>query len=321
MLRLFFRVRAFCVLIGAFLPATWRYRNVRQRLAFPSGIRLDERELRRFRHYYFGVTYLAAIMRSLRGRGRSHNEQDLFAQMAALACFFDDLTDHYASESALPPDAIADPETFGAIADRRGIALHLLQAIYQRLPAQNLPHFRAFMLRVFQTEISIEHPDDPKDLFDIHAEKGGCSVLLFRSLLNEPLGRHEENAWFQFGALVQLSDDIFDLWHDHQAGIHTPATQHAGCGAPEALATQFEQQALVARDAFLKTSFPAHRIETALGLQHILESITRVCLRHYLRLSRRHVRLPLEDRTLMVVDMQKLHNRLKVVGQWLYPIR
>lgn len=321
MLRFFFRVRAFCVLNGAFLLAAWRTRKIVQRFAFLPGAQLDTHEQRRFRHYYFGSTYLASLMCCLRGRRLSHNEQELFGYLAALACFFDDLTDKYPAPTASPITKTADPETFGAEADHRGIALHLLHGIHQRLPAQNLRHFNALMHRVFKTETAGHQPNNLTDLLSIHAEKGGCSVLLFRSLMDEPLTQPEENAWFQFGALIQLSDDIFDLWHDHQAGIQTPATQLARLNSVEGMVAQFERQVLIARKAFYQTPHPVHRIETTLGMQFILESITRVCLKHYHKLLRQHGALPLHNRTMMVVDMEKIHNRLKVVRQWLYPIR
>jgi hypothetical protein len=310
----FYRAYAVCSLLGAFATAAWRGRfYLPRQLALPEGVLLSARERSRLRHYYDGATYLSAMMNSLRGRRRSAGERFLFANLAALSCFFDDLADQHTY--------FADPDSFAAQADRRGIARHLSGRIEHILPADRQSFFRAYLLRVFQAEFNRPENPDPDTLRHLQAEKGGSSVLLFRSLLEEPCSKAEENAWFQFGALIQFSDDIFDLWHDRQRGHTTLALWYAERNMIAALAKAFEKQAYMTRHAFLQCPQPHQRICLTFGMQHILESITRVCLQHYLRLSYQYPQLPWHDRTSMVADMEKLSYRLKVVRQWLHPIQ
>ncbi len=61
-------------------------------------------------------------------------------------------------------------------------------------------------------------------LKEITWNKGGFALLLYRSALDIPIGEKEWEAIFQLGGLMQLHNDIFDLYRDLQEGIITLAT-------------------------------------------------------------------------------------------------
>lgn len=267
-------------------------------------------ERHRWRHYVYGTTYLAAVFTLLRGAGRTRAEERLFGQLAALAGYFDDLSDR---ETAL--NRQDNPEQYGRAVDPGGRALLLLETLYRTLPPEHLPQFKTFLHRVFHVETGGRQragTDLPlAELRRLSAEKGGCSVLLFRRLLSHPLPEREETALFEFGALIQLCDDIFDLWFDRQQGIATLATTLAGRGDLRQLREIFEDQVMTTARAFRQMPYPRRRVETALCAVHFLVAITRVCLRHYFDLQKKRGTLPLDDRRAMVVDMERWKNRLR----------
>lgn len=62
-------------------------------------------------------------------------------------------------------------------------------------------------------------------LKEITWDKGGNALLLYRSALKPPINQDEWNAIYQLGGLMQLHNDIFDLYRDLQEGIQTiPST-------------------------------------------------------------------------------------------------
>ncbi len=61
----------------------------------------------------------------------------------------------------------------------------------------------------------------PQQLRKITWDKGGFALLLYRSALNTPITAEEEKATYQLGGLMQLHNDIFDLFRDTQEGIVT----------------------------------------------------------------------------------------------------
>ncbi|MBL7797104.1 MAG: hypothetical protein JNJ90_11475 [Saprospiraceae bacterium] len=304
----------------------------------------------RRRHYFFGTMFLGAVFGRIRGRALDVAEMKRFANLAALAGYFDDLVEA-APPPAPPPagrgDAIPQtsakqvlhhhessvprlpsprgegpgvgPETYGRAADPSGLAIHLLQQAYTDVPAHHAEAFRENLLCVFQVETEGRQRKLPApteaEISRLTAEKGGCSVLLFRYLLADELSAAEHQAIFEFGHFMQLCDDIFDLWHDRQNGTATLVTVWTEQGDLGRLEACFEQQAARVGEAIRQIGISAGRRETAIQTVFFLVAVTRVCLRHYRCLQKKHGTLPLENRRQMVVDMARWKFQLQVVAE------
>ncbi|MDO8368338.1 MAG: hypothetical protein Q7T20_16170 [Saprospiraceae bacterium] len=327
MLHIYYLFCATFRLILAFSHAAWYFRwHASRVLDLPESMAIGADEKRRLKHYFFGTTYLAALMCCLRNNPLTRSEKLLFTKLSALSCSFDDLVDTFQLRDCADLLWQDNPEAFGRAVDQRGLAWHLLQNIFRILPEHQLGLFRAYMHRVFRVEMtekqkssSLRDPDI-EELKRITAEKGGNSVLLFRSVLSHPLAAAEENALYQFGHLIQYCDDIFDLWHDHKSGAVTLASSLAAQGDLALLSTLFEQQVAATHLAFRKTPYPSGQVETTSYILHFLVSITRVCLRNYLDLERKYKVLPLVNRTLIVVDMDNWLNRFLAIRFLLRPL-
>jgi hypothetical protein len=154
----------------------------------------------------------------------------------------------------------------------------------------------------------------------ITAEKGGYSVLLFRRVLRQNIPVEEQSALLEFGFLIQLCDDIFDIWFDHREGTVTLAVVWGRTGRVDLMADCFETQVERTIAAFRRMTYSRVQIETALRVAHYIVSITRVCLQHYVDLQTQYKNLPLDDRALMVVDMERWKNRLRAAVALLAPL-
>lgn len=314
----FYLLRATIWLAGAFARASRYFKNkALHDLELPHPESLTSKERRRLKHYFYGTTYLSAIFCLLRGHTRTRREKHLFTNLAALAYFFDDLVDTFRDRDTSGVLWQNNPEEYGQTADERGLALHFLANVYRELPPGDRSEFQEFMHRVFNVETAGRQQTDAEnltinDLQKITAEKGGCSVLLFRRVLAHPLTAAEREALFQFGHLIQLCDDIFDLWFDREAGICTLATVLVERNNVRHLTELFENQYAATRLAFRAIpDFSGLQKETALRAVHFVVTVTRVCLRHYRALQKKHGNLPLTDRAQMVVDMERWGNRLR----------
>jgi hypothetical protein len=78
-----------------------------------------------------------------------------------------------------------------------------------------------------QQESLQQHQDElsTQKLKDITWAKGGYALLLYRSALNRPISPEEWDAVYQLGGLMQLHNDIFDLYRDLREGIVTLPAQ------------------------------------------------------------------------------------------------
>ena len=114
------------------------------------------------------------------------------------------------------------PTTFSAFVAKD---IQLLLASNVKNPAKYLEDsFYVFSSQVDtlkQTDSSISK----SELERITFEKGGYSVLLFHHALNEELTDEMHDMLFLLGSILQLGNDIFDIYKDVHEGIYTLITQ------------------------------------------------------------------------------------------------
>ena len=307
---LFYLVRAVFWVTAAFLRANWHLaRRAILQLDLPFPAALTSKDVRRLQHYYYGTTYLSSVFCALRGRWRSPAEKRLFTNCSALSFFFDDLVDDFKKHGDEEENWQGKMYEFAEASDERGLAVHFLHNIYLHMPTEDVAAFKSFMKQVFEVQFEGRRQRDialgMADLKRLTRIKGGYSVLMFRRLLTNKILRNEQQAILEFGYLMQLADDIFDLWHDRQAGVRTLATI---TDSTASLSQIFEEQVATVRVAFRKTDFPKIQIETALCILLGIISVTRVCLSQYHFWEKKLGALPLEDRGKMVCDMEKWQN-------------
>ena len=300
-------LRAALHLVRVFAGAAMLRRRAYGWLRLPPAQQFPLAAIRRFYHYYWGTSYLAAVFTALSGRDRSGAERRLFARMAALAAYFDDI-----SEGFTAADDPADWPGRSRLLDRRGTALYLLDDLRRSLPLEQAGWFEPALERVYQAEMNNTRGGRPRELLRQTREKGGNSVLLFRSLLYPPPSEEERGLLFEFGQLIQLCDDIFDVWFDHGAkGQSTLALHFLHRNDVAGLIQLFEKQVDSVKDKFRKASSPNRN--KAWGTVFFLVAATRVALDHYRRLALRYSTLPLQNRAEMVVDMAAWPNRWRLL--------
>lgn len=310
-------IGAAALLLRTFALAGWAWHTGAVRRLLPPEFPRNHR--RRLRHYFYGTTYLAALFAASLGTDRTRHERRQFVRLAALAAYFDDLTDLSTGRS----NRQDTPAEYGAANDPTGVSQKLLEQIRTDLPAPNRPFFQENLQQLFQLETSSPRETDERTecgvrcaeygvrcadtaLLERTAKKGGYSVLLFRALLEPPLQEGEIHALHAFGNLIQWCDDVFDLWFDLQAGAHTPAATLAGRQDTDALAAAFEEQVAAMEIAFraLPNTLQAR------GVAHYIVALGRLCIDHYRKLQQKHGTLPLQNRQALVVDMDRWKNRL-----------
>ncbi len=313
---LYYLVRATYWLALVFIRADWYFKHkTTEALAIPHPETLNSKEQRRLQHYFYGTTYLSVIFCSLRGSLRNTQEYYLFSNLSALAYFFDDLSDEYRKSDDSDIVWKDNPEQYGKKADQRGLAQHFLNNMYQGLESRHVPLFKNYMHRVFNIETSGRQQQQAalhlSKALDITAEKGGCSVLLFRTALQHSISVKEEQALFQFGLFIQLCDDIFDFWFDIQDQTETVATLLLQQGKATELNDIFKAQYTHLCTLLLETEYPKHRVKVAIRVIHYLASITALCLSHYEHLQSQHPDLSILSRKTLVVDMERWLNRFR----------
>jgi len=292
-------------------------------LDLPKQMALNTRAMRRMQHYFYGTTFLSIVFGLMHHRRRTPDEKALFSNMAALSYHFDDLADAYRRGDAAQQTWLDNPEVYGIKADSSGLSLHLLRNVYRSVSDAWLEAFKDSLYRVFNIETAGRQQQDSRLNLDaiksITQEKGGHSVMLFRYILNTPMAEGEEEALYAFGGLVQLCDDITDVWFDHRDHTQTVPLVMIQQGDLEGLRRAFDAEVSRVRLLFSRVQLPNHLggPATAWAAASILAGIARVCLEHYTQVQKKNGTLPLDDRGLMVVDMERWTNRFRLIGMLL----
>ncbi len=189
---------------------------------------IDDEDLKKINSYYgLGVpAILGESFCTLRGYKMTENERACSTLSGAITGLFDDLFDKNRTEHKLIENMLNTPETFNPINDNQKLSVELYKIFLSKL--SNIDLSKKFMDEIFKVQIDTikqESTSITKDqIIDITFRKGAYSVLFFRSVYEHNLDEAEYDAFYNLGALMQLGNDIFDMYKDYKSGINTLAT-------------------------------------------------------------------------------------------------
>jgi len=183
--------------------------------------------------------------------------------------------------------------------------------------ALNPDKVREGAMNVFKAQqMSIEQEDSSisqSRIWEITQQKGGESVLFYRYGFKHSLKDGEEEALFQLGSLMQLENDIFDVYKDSQSGIYTLPIITDNV---EELKNLYTEQVNLFVELSYKMDYPKESVK--LFLDRLMPVINRayVCFRKYKKLEKNNNKVfdvPAFTRKQLICDMEKLGNFLRTV--------
>ncbi len=140
-----------------------------------------------------------------------------------LASLYDDLMDEnivsqtVLNEMFLHPEK-ANPNSFSetVLIDTH---LKLLGRVFNKEAYQkvlnNIHQAQIDSLEQLKSDISLDR------ILSITERKGGYSLLMCRHYIQMSANEAIDNCWYQLGGMVQMTNDLYDIYKDTMAGIHT----------------------------------------------------------------------------------------------------
>ena len=188
-----------------------------QKLPGTNNAPIDAGQLKRIKAYTFINSFVFNSFCTLRGEKPNKKEQQNCIYLAAITPFIDDFTD----EAKLSSKEII--QTLRANEPTDNLTLIYARFLFKSLSEQKNPEVFDVLQNVlnaqdesikqFQTEKLSE-----KELLKITYNKGGASTLLLRLQLSHPLLAGERDAVHRLGSLIQLINDLFDIYKDSVEG-------------------------------------------------------------------------------------------------------
>jgi hypothetical protein len=248
---------------------------------------LEDSDFSKITNYYaYGVpSILGTAFGTLRGAPVNENERAILTYLGALTGLFDDFFDKKGLSDSEIQDMLSNPLTVKASSDSEKLFLHFYnKALIKVLDAENLK--KAFYaVYMAQVESKKQFNGLPyNELKDITLKKGGCSLLFYRCAMHNPLQEDERRLLYVLGGLMQLGNDIFDVYKDTQAGIRTLPNTTSNINQVRALFSSLLDEVFQLTQ---KTGFKQHNKNRFVRMISLGLSRCFVCLGQMERLERR----------------------------------
>lgn len=277
---------------------------------------LDENDLKKITGYY-GLAVPAILGEAfcaLRGKEMTVTERLASTCQGAMTGLGDDFFDKQRLSEAALKDFIERPELFMGNTTSEKLFLHFYKTALANAPKPALVKHQ--ILRVFQAQLLSKQQDKPglsyELLKDITIRKGAESLLYYRTVFEHPLKHGEEKMLYSLGGLMQLSNDIFDVYKDHLAGVSTLITT-----ATKIKDLRFYYSAVLqmGTDAAYRSGYPKNNVRKFMGILSIgIFSRCYVCLDQLEKNEKRSggvFDIKLYQRKDLICDMDTMANKWK----------
>ncbi len=241
---------------------------------------LDENDFLKITSYY-GLAVPAVLGEAfcaLRGKEMTAKERLASTSQGAMTGLGDDFFDKQRLSEAALKDFIETPEIFTGNTASEKLFLQFYKNALANTPQPT--QMQEQIARVFHAQLLSKQQDKPdlsyEVIKDITIRKGAESLLYYRTAFDHPLKTGEEKMLYCLGGLMQLSNDIFDVYKDQQNGVSTLITTATKIKELRFLYSSLLQ---IGTDAAYRSGYPKKNINKFLGIISIgIFSRSYVCL-------------------------------------------
>jgi len=230
--------------------------------AIASGDRsVDEADRKKIKDYYglavpaiLGETFCA-----LRGTNMSGRERMSSTCQGAMTGLFDDFFDKQdLPEAALK--ALLEGQQANGDSSNEKLFLHFYNTALSN--CSDPATMKKRLWQVYEAQVESKKQAGTflteSEIKDITIIKGAYSLLFYRAAFDHALSPAEEAMLYQVGALMQLCNDIFDVYKDQQQGIATLVTTAGNIGTVRSLFLSMLKEAKILA---LKSGYPKAAVQ------------------------------------------------------------
>jgi hypothetical protein len=193
----------------------------------PEQFSFSSKDIQRITKYYqLALNLVCDNLYLLTGHRLSEQEKKSILLLSIFAPLFDNLFDEQILEYNKIEELILHPESYTPAHITDLIVHRLYLQVLEQLPErqafiqslQEVGHWEQESLKQFNKDIGEE------ELTSITYNKSYYSILLFCAVLKQSPGKEIESILYPVSGLMQLTNDVFDVWKDTQQGLHTIPT-------------------------------------------------------------------------------------------------
>jgi len=277
---------------------------------------LTSKDFHKINHYYgLGVpAILGEAFCKLRGKPMSERERWVNTSQGVTTGLFDDFFDELKLPKDLIVEMIEQPESINPKSSNEKLSLDFYLITLQKSSYPELIKKHSKLVKKAQIESTEQETQTISSarIKEITRSKGGNSVLFYRVAFDHLLTSSEEKALFQLGALMQLENDIFDIFKDLKKGISTLPTSLSKASE---LRDYYHEEMNRMIDLSYKMDYPKKQIKRFLDHVIFVINIGFTCLDQFQKLENSEGKFnsPLFNRKQLICDMGKPSNIIKSI--------
>jgi hypothetical protein len=220
---------------------------------------------------------------TLRGQPLSESQKQIALLFCGITPLFDDLLDeeNYSAEEL--NTLIKKQLQRGTLTEK--LCIGLFEEMERAQPDLRwVAQWQKAMESQLNSQRQMKEEPSVEEIREITTAKGGYALLLYLdAILAGAYGQDEADAIFQMGAIVQLTNDIFDVYKDSRAGISTLATR---CSDVETLKNEYIKETDKNMQQFDSLNYHPFRVRLFLLQYQLIVSRGKVALDQLLELQR-----------------------------------
>jgi len=150
-------------------------------------------------------------------------------------------------------------------------------------------------------------------LLSITTRKGGYCLLMCRHYLDTPYLPEADTTWYALGGVIQLTNDLYDIYKDMQEGIITLAIR---AKQYEAIFALYHKHAQALNESIKQLPVTNTRKSELSIILNVIAAFGYVALDNLSRLQGNNASLPAFEtlaRKELIIDMEKNSNRFKLL--------
>ncbi|HSI71445.1 MAG TPA: class 1 isoprenoid biosynthesis enzyme [Gillisia sp.] len=282
---------------------------------------LEKKEFKKITHYYaLGVPgVLGEALAVLRGESMTARERLCLSYLGGISGLLDDLFDDPGKEVSHLKGFILHPEEMKPGNSHEELLLNLYQ---KGLTFSNHPEkLKQQAVKVFEAQVQSTSQKieviPPPEIEAITKAKGGESFLFYRLCMEHRLEKAEADLLYHLGGLMQLGNDIFDVWEDHKEGTVTEATM---CADIDNLRDSFDLKLKETFSLAENTTYDKKNINKFLKITTLALARVYVCLDQFKKLQKTSGNIFTPEkysRKQLICDMQRPRNQFSTLKYYL----
>ncbi len=279
-------------------------------------VSLDENDIKKITRYY-GLAVPAILGEAfcaLRGEAMTDQERMASTCQGAMTGLGDDFFDRQRLSEKGLKDFIEKPEQFTGNTASERLFLDFYKTALANAP--QAAEMQEQIYKVFYAQLLSKQQNSPglsyEVIKDITMLKGAESLLYYRTAFAHSLKTGEQKMLYALGGLMQLSNDIFDVYQDHQNVVSTLVTTTTKI---KELRCYYAAILQVATRAAYRSGYPKKNVRKFMDIISIgIFSRCYVCLKQLEKLEKRTkgiFELQAYSRKDLICDMDTVGNKWK----------